>query len=76
MLDSTSADIRNANTDSPAGGAITAALFLEEFAGRETPWIHLDIPSFHHKPDPGHPEGADAFGLRSSFALIRERFQG
>ncbi len=31
-----------ANTGGRYGGAITAAMFLGEFAG-ETPWIHLDI---------------------------------
>ena len=31
-----------ANVGGRAGGAITAALFLKEFA-EETPWIHLDI---------------------------------
>ncbi len=30
------------NTGGRYGGAITAAMFLKEFAG-ETPWIHLDI---------------------------------
>ena len=74
MLDSVAADIRNANTDSPAGGAITAALFLAEFVGEEAPWIHLDIPGFSDKPGPGRPREADAFGLRSCFELIRERF--
>ena len=35
------ADIMNTGM-SRAGGAVTAAMFLKEFAG-ETPWIHLDI---------------------------------
>jgi leucyl aminopeptidase len=30
------------NTGGRPGGAITAAQFLEEFAG-ETPWVHMDI---------------------------------
>ncbi len=34
------ADIKN--TGGRYGGAITAAMFLKEFAG-ETPWLHLDI---------------------------------
>jgi leucyl aminopeptidase len=34
------ADIKNMG--SRWGGAITAALFLAEFAG-DTPWVHLDI---------------------------------
>ena len=35
------ADMMNTGL-SRAGGAITAAMFLKEFAG-ETPWVHLDI---------------------------------
>jgi leucyl aminopeptidase len=31
-----------ANVGGRWGGAITAAMFLKEFAG-ETPWVHLDI---------------------------------
>ena len=34
------ADLKN--TGGKKGGAITAALFLEEFVG-QTPWVHLDI---------------------------------
>jgi leucyl aminopeptidase len=38
------------NVGGPDGGAITAALFLAEFAG-DKPWAHLDIagPAFHDK---------------------------
>ena len=76
MLESGVADIRNANTDSPAGGAITAALFLEKFAGRESPWVHLDIPGFVGQAWPGRPKDADAFGLRCAYELIKNRFGG
>jgi leucyl aminopeptidase len=40
QLDSTVADLKNLGYGD--GGAITAALFLAEFA-RDTPWAHLDI---------------------------------
>lgn len=76
LLESEVADIRNAVTEAPAGGAITAALFLEEFAGQETPWIHLDIPGFVGESGPGRPKEADAFGLRCAFELIKKRFGG
>jgi leucyl aminopeptidase len=39
-LKSPFADI--ANVGGRAGGAVTAAMFLKEFAG-DTPWVHLDI---------------------------------
>jgi leucyl aminopeptidase len=39
-LKSAFADLQNIGTR--AGGSITAAMFLREFAG-DTPWVHLDI---------------------------------
>jgi len=41
-LKSDIADISNIATRNVGGGAITAALFLKEFAG-DTPWVHIDI---------------------------------
>ena len=41
LIKSSIADIMNTGMDR-YGGAITAAMFLKEFAG-DTPWIHLDI---------------------------------
>lgn len=41
------ADLRNVPSDNGLGGAITAALYLQEFVGerdgKEIPWIHLDV---------------------------------
>ena len=52
MIKSNIADIMNTG-GSRWGGAITAAMFLKEFA-EETPWIHLDIAGVawmeEHKP--------------------------
>ena len=74
MLESEVADIRNAVTEGPQGGAITAALFLEEFVAAGVPWAHLDFPGSRSKAEPGRPKGADAFGLRAVWALLEERF--
>lgn len=41
LIKSSIADIQNTGMDR-YGGAITAAMFLKEFAG-DTPWVHLDI---------------------------------
>ena len=41
MIKSTIADIRNTGSGK-GGGAVTAAMFLKEFA-EDTPWAHLDI---------------------------------
>ncbi|KAI5189998.1 cytosol aminopeptidase [Nematocida sp. AWRm77] len=45
LISSTVADLKN--TGGPAGGSITAALFLKAFIG-STPWAHLDIASVAH----------------------------
>lgn len=61
LYKSTIADI--ANTGGRYGGAITAAMFVGEFAG-DTPWVHLDIAgtrwNYEEKPylakgPTGHP---------------------
>lgn len=63
------ADLRN--TGPRPGGAITAALFLREFAG-QTPWAHLDIAgaSFTDKDLPYAPKGGVGFGTRTLLAYL------
>jgi leucyl aminopeptidase len=54
------------NTGGRNAGAITAALFLKEFAGT-TPWAHLDIagPAFTEKDLPLAPKGATGMAVRT-----------
>lgn len=66
QLKSTVADLKNIGGRRWAG-AITAALFLEEFVGT-TPWVHLDIagPSYaEQQVNPVVPVGASGFGVRT-----------
>ena len=58
------ADIKNIGGSH--AGAITAALFLEEFVGN-VPWVHLDIagPAFAEKDLPYIPKGGTGFGVRT-----------
>ncbi len=74
-LDSKVADI-NSVSGGPYAGAITAALFLEEFVSPGTKWAHLDFHAWNEAARPGRPEGGEAMGMRALFALIRERFAG
>ena len=69
LLDSTVADMRNIG--GPYGGAITAALFLNEFVGT-TPWAHLDIagPMSVDADDGWKAKGATAFGTRLLIDLV------
>ncbi|MDR1886000.1 MAG: leucyl aminopeptidase [Synergistaceae bacterium] len=49
------------------GGAITAAMFLENFVKKGTPWIHLDIAAtdFAKEAYSYYTKGATAFGMRT-----------
>lgn len=62
QLKSEVADMKNCGTR--YGGAITAGLFLQDFAG-ETPWVHLDIagPSRIEDSCPHLPKGGSGFGV-------------
>ena len=63
QLDSDVADMTNIG--GPYGGAITAALFLDEFVG-DMPWAHLDIagPMKVDADDGWRAKGATGFGTR------------
>ena len=71
-LDSKVADLNNVS-DGPHGGAITAALFLEEFVAG-VPWAHLDVMAWNGRSKPGRPEGAEAQTLRALYAYVAGRF--
>ncbi|MGD1940924.1 MAG: M17 family metallopeptidase [Leptolyngbyaceae cyanobacterium] len=73
LLSSKVADISNISSGS-YGGAITAALFLQEFVKAETAWIHIDVMAWNIRNLPGRPEGGEAMGMRAIFELIRQEF--
>ncbi len=53
------------------GGAITAALFLQEFV-KDLPWAHLDIagPAFSAKATDLSPKGGTGHGVRTVLNLL------
>ncbi len=63
QLDSPIADMKNLGFGE--GGAITAALFLEEFVG-DVPWAHIDIAGTAQSTDARswHTPGCTGFGAR------------
>jgi len=69
MLKSPIADMKNIGER--WGGAITGALFLQEFIGKAT-WAHLDIagPASNDKPEPGTPRGGTGFGVMTLLELV------
>ena len=63
------ADIKNVGGS--YGGAITAALILQEFVS-DVPWAHLDIagPAFAEKESPTCPKGGTGFGVRTLLKFL------
>jgi leucyl aminopeptidase len=55
------------------GGAITAGLFLKEFAGDKS-WAHLDIagPAFSEKDTPLAPKGGTGYAVRTILTYLTE----
>jgi len=72
-LKSNVADLNNV-AEGPMAGAVSAALFLQEFVATGVPWIHLDLFGWNPWPAPGRPAGAQAQCLRALYALIAARF--
>ncbi len=54
------------------GGAITAALFLRRFTGKDVNWAHIDVMAWNLASQPGRPKGGEAMGLRAIFRFIEE----
>jgi leucyl aminopeptidase len=73
MIDSKIADLNNVS-ESPHAGAVTAALYLQEFVEPDIPWAHLDVMAWNPQSRPGRPEGAEATALRALYAHIAQRF--
>lgn len=73
LMESKIADLVNASS-SPYGGAITAAVFLQEFIDSGIPWCHFDIMAWNTTNKPGMPEGGEANGLRAVARYLCERY--
>jgi leucyl aminopeptidase len=70
MIKSTIADIQNVGSGK-GGGAVTAAMFLREFA-EETPWIHLDIAgtAWLDEAKPWAAKGPSGVAVRTLVDLV------
>ncbi len=62
-----------ANTGGRYGGAITAAMFIGEFAG-DTPWVHLDIAGtrWSNEEKPYRAKGPTGHGVRTLVQLLTD----
>ena len=71
LIESDVADIKNVG--GRAGGAITAAKFLERFV-RDKPWVHADIagPAFASGDKPHRERGGTGYFVRTLIELARD----
>jgi leucyl aminopeptidase len=72
-LDSRVADINNIANVSE-GGAITAALFLQEFVSSKTKWVHIDTMAYNSAGRAGRPVGGELMGVRAMFGMLSRRY--
>ncbi|WNC70616.1 leucyl aminopeptidase family protein [Thalassotalea psychrophila] len=73
LLDSNVADIAN-GAAGPFGGAITAALYLQEFVNPEINWLHFDVMAWNVRKLSGRPIGGEAFGIRTLFNYLQGQY--
>ncbi len=73
QLKSSIADLLNCSPDGHAG-AITAALYLQEFVTDDIDWIHFDIMAWNTRPRVGRPVGGEAMGLFTVFDYLKQRY--
>ena len=71
LLKSQHADISNISSG-PFGGAITAALFLEEFVSKNIPWIHIDMMAWTNGNSFCSYQGGEAMGIRALSHFLKE----
>ncbi len=71
-LDAGQAGLSSTGNAGGYGGAITAALFLRRFTGKQVNWAHIDVMAWNLSARPGRPKGGEAMGLRTSFAYIKQ----
>lgn len=74
QLESPVADLVNASFTPYSGGAIIAALYLNEFVSEDIPWLHFDIMGWNVKSRAGQPEGGEASCIRTLFRYLRNRY--
>jgi leucyl aminopeptidase len=73
MIESKNADLNN-SPDSPNGGAITAALFLNKFVSKGRRFLHTDIAAWTDRAKPGRPNGAEPNGMRALFGALESLY--
>jgi leucyl aminopeptidase len=73
LMASSVADTSNTGA-SRHGGAIIAALYLQNFVPASVPWLHVDVYAWNDGERPGRPRGGEAQSVRAFHAFLRERY--
>jgi leucyl aminopeptidase len=73
QLKSDVADLVN-SASSGYGGAITAALFLQDFVSKDVDWLHFDVMAYNMRSRSGRPKGGEAMGLRAICHYLEQRY--
>ena len=68
------ADTNNAHGN-PYAGASVAGLFLDKFVGEGIDWAHFDTFAWRPFAKPGRPKGGEAYGLRATWRMLRDRYK-
>jgi leucyl aminopeptidase len=74
-IESEIADTVNTGKNAMAG-AITAALFLDDFVPPQMDWLHIDLFAWNDSARPGRPVGGEAQTLRTLLNYLEARFAG
>ena len=72
-IESPVADIVNTGRSGMAG-AVTAALFLQDFVPADMPWLHIDLYAWNNLPRPGRPVGGEAQTVRTLLQHLTRLF--
>ena len=74
QMNSDVADIVNSSSEG-YGGAITAALYLNDFVDEKIEWAHFDVNAWNTRNRPGRPKGGEAMGLLAVIEYLQQRYQ-
>jgi len=73
QLKSSVADLQNSSPEG-YGGAITVALFLNEFVPDDIPWVHFDVMAWNIRSRSGRPQGGEAMGLFAVYQYLYNKY--
>jgi leucyl aminopeptidase len=58
------------NSGPREGGAIHAAVFLQQFVGEDVKWAHIDMAAADNADNPINAKGATGFGVRTLLSAV------